>query len=183
MAKAETGSPDTDALTWYAGTFEHLGIDNGRTGVDTLWHLFVLLWDLGMRKSSGEHCRGRDMSAENVESDTCEFELFQTSWNINTCSQMMEVPTAKYTQKNHRCALHFFFEDVSCGETDWGCYGSVDRYHYQVLAKEDPQYACESTVIGFRNRRQHWGPMNRYELEVRQEISSLREPRDQGTCS
>jgi hypothetical protein len=175
MAKADTGSPDTDALTWYAGTFEDLVMANTRTGVDTLRHLFVLLWGLGMRESSGERCCGRDLSAENVKSDTCESWLFQTSRDINTCSQMIEVAIAtdQYTQKNHLCALHFFSKDVSCSESDWNCYGSGDGYHYQVFAKECPQYACESTAIGRRNRRQHWGPIDRYEVEVRHEVNEL----------
>ena len=78
MAKAATGDPDYDALVWYDDVFDDFDMRNKYAGVDTLRHLFVLLMGLGMRESSGQHCCGRDMSAENVQSDTCEAGLFQT---------------------------------------------------------------------------------------------------------
>ena len=42
-----------------------------------------------------------------------------------------------------------------------------------MLSKTCPQYHVEVTGIGLRNRRQHWGPINRHEAEVRPEAGEL----------
>jgi hypothetical protein len=41
----------------------------------------------GMRESSGRHCEGRDLSADNVQSDTAEAGLFQTSYNAHSATE------------------------------------------------------------------------------------------------
>jgi hypothetical protein len=173
MARANTDDPDIDALAWYNGIFIENGMGNNISGEDTLRHLFVLLMGLGMRESSGQHCCGRDQSATNVESDTCEAGLFQTSWNINTCSDLIQGVFDQYTQNQNLCALNIFSENVSCSESNWECYGSGDGYMYQLTAKSCPQFAVESTAIGLRNRRQHWGPINRYEVEIMPEADAM----------
>lgn len=173
MAKAATGSPDYDALVWYADIFEDFDMPNNKSGTDTLRHLFVLLMGLGMRESSGQHCCGRDMSATNVEADTAEAGLFQTSWNINTCSDQIQHVFDQYESRNKLCALSLFSENVSCSESDWSCYGTGDGFYFQELSKFCPQFAVESTAIGLRNRRQHWGPINRQEAEIKREADLM----------
>lgn len=174
MAKANTGNADLDALAWYAEIFRDNGMNNNLAGTDTLRHLFVLLMGLGMRESSGQHCCGRDMSASNVQSDTAEAGLFQTSWNINTCSDQIQHVFDQYNaNRSGLCALATFSENVQCDANNWGCYGSGEGFVYQELAKICPQFAVESTAIGLRNRRQHWGPINRYEAEVMPEADAL----------
>ena len=86
IAKGETGDTAYDALALYRDQFQKLGMSNNVTGRKTLRHVFVFLLGLGMRESSGKHCCGRDQSATNVESETCEAGLFQTSWNYHVCA-------------------------------------------------------------------------------------------------
>ena len=173
MAKAATASPDYDALVWYEDVFEDYGMQNNLAGTDTLRHLFVMLMGLGMRESSGQHCCGRDMSAENVQSDTCEAGLFQTSWNIHTCNDQIRHVFDQYSARTKLCALNIFSENVSCDESDWSCYGTGEGFYYQELAKFCPQFAVESTAIGLRNRRQHWGPINRFEAEIKKDADNM----------
>jgi hypothetical protein len=172
MAKANTGDDDLDALSWYNSDFKKLGMDNGESGLDTLRHLFVLLMGLGMRESSGQYCCGRDMSAENVSAETAEAGLFQMSWNASGCCTDMQKLFDEYIEcdsADAQCALNYFSEGVVCDPSDWECYGDGAGYEYQQMAKDCPQFAVETAAIGLRNLRQHWGPINRKEAELRKE--------------
>ena len=173
MAKANTHDTDVDALAWYADILADAGLDIRAPGLDTLRSLWVLLMGLGMRESSGQHCCGRDQSASNTTSDTCEAGLFQTSWNASNSSDLIQVTFDQYAGGSPLCALKIFSEGVSCSSSDWECFGSGEGYAYQELAKTCPQFACEMTAIGLRNIRQHWGPINRKEAEVRREADDL----------
>lgn len=173
MAKADTHDDDTDALSWYAVIFNDLGMNNNVSGIDTLRHLFVLQLGLGMRESSGEFCCGRDMSADNVEADTCEAGAFQMSWNASGSSSELQKLMDTYAPHPEQCALTIFDDGVSCSSNDWSCYGSGAGFDYQVLAKSCPQFAVETTAVILRNLRQHWGPINRHEVEVRPEADSM----------
>jgi len=173
MAKANSGLDDIDALAWYDDEFRSEGMDNSKAGTDTLRHLFVLLMGLGMRESSGQHCCGVDQSADNHESDTAECGSHQTSWNINTCHDTIRQVFDQYDAGTGLCALPIFAEDVSCNEANWECYGSGDGYRHQEMSKNCPQYHVEVTAIGLRNRRQHWGPINRREAEIMGEADAL----------
>lgn len=173
MAKPDSHDPDLDALSWYADEFSALGMSNDEEGgIDTLRHLMVLMLGLGMRESSGQHCVGRDMSAENVSSDTCEAGLFQTSWNISSCSDEIEklfemwAPSLDVKGGYTQCYLSTFSEGVSCDSSDWDSYGSGQGLDYQDLSKQCPPAHIDITAIGLRNRRQHWGPINRKEVEL-----------------
>ena len=64
-------------------------MSNTVPGVDTLRGLFALMIGLGMRESSGKYYEGRDVSATNTTSDTCEAGLFQMTWNMKTASPSM----------------------------------------------------------------------------------------------
>ena len=172
MAKADTYNDDKDAISWYRSNFNSLGMTNDVAGEDTLRHLFVLLMGLGMRESSGQHCEGRDQSASNVSSDTAEAGLFQQSWNSSTCSTEIQKLYDEYAPSALSgdpplCALSTFEEDVSCSSSDWGCYGSGKGYNFQKMAKSCPQFTVEVCGIGLRNLRQHWGPINRKEAELK----------------
>jgi hypothetical protein len=104
MAKANTQDDETDVLAWYANEIGELNIETDKAGTDVLRTLFVVLMGLGPRESSGRHCEGRDMSAENVESDTAEAGLFQTSWNINTCSDQIQTIVDQYSGGTPLCS-------------------------------------------------------------------------------
>jgi Putative peptidoglycan binding domain len=175
MAEANTWDPDYDALSWYADIFANRQMDNSLPGLDTLRHLWTLLYGLGMRESSGQHCCGRDMSADNVSADTAEAGLFQMSWNARTSSPQMQRLFDEYSQDKafEQGGEKLFKENVTCSSSDWECYGSGPGFYYQRLAKVSPQFACETAAIGLRNLRQHWGPINRKEAEVRPEVNDM----------
>jgi len=81
ISNANTGNRNVDALAWYAQEFQRAGMDNESSGVSTLRHVFVLLFGLGMRESSGRYCEGRDRSARNTTAASAEAGLFQISYN------------------------------------------------------------------------------------------------------
>jgi hypothetical protein len=177
IAKAETGDSDHDALALYRSQFQKLGMSNNVTSRNTLRHVFVFLLGLGMRESSGEHCCGRDQSATNYESDTCEAGLFQTSWNYRVCAIDAETLFDEYLhaleQPEPQCQLAAFEQDVSCGEDDWDNYGSGAGAQFQELTKVCPAFAVESAAVGIRNLRKHWGPIGRMDVEIKAEAEAL----------
>jgi hypothetical protein len=174
MAKANTWDSDTDVMSWYVDEFHDLGWgDHNTAGIDNLRHLFVVLLGLGMRESSGQHCCGRDLSADNVTSDTAEAGLHQTSWNINTCSDVIRGIMDQYKGGSPLCMLHVWNDGVECSESEWQCYGSGAGFDHQMLSKSCPQYHVEVTAVGLRCRRQHWGPVNRREVELLEEADEM----------
>jgi hypothetical protein len=177
LASAADGNhSSTDALDWYEDEFLSLGMTNHVDGPDTLRHLITLLIGLGMRESSGIYCEGRDQSASNTSSDTCEAGLFQTSWNCSNCSTDFQRLMDEYGAMDlslQQTGLALFSHDVSCGSSDWECYGSGTGLRYQELAKHCPQFAVETTACGLRYLRQHWGPVSRKECEIRREADEM----------
>jgi hypothetical protein len=175
-ARADTGDDAIDALSWYASNFEAMGLSNNRDGIDTLRHLYVLMIGLGMRESSGKYCEGRDMSASNVSAETCEAGLFQMSWNASNCSTDMRVLFDQYTlayENGYDGYSKIFSQDVECSADDWECYGGGDGAAYQEMAKALPIFAVETAAVALRRLRQHWGPINRKEAELRMEAEEM----------
>ena len=175
-AAADGKHESTDALDWYEDTFAANGMHNRDSGPDTLRHLLALQIGLGMRESSGVYCEGRDQSASNTSSDTCEAGLFQTSWNASACSTDFALLMDEYSviDENHQqTALDLFSFEISCGSSDWESYGSGTGFWYQQLAKHCPQFAVETTATGLRFLRQHWGPISRKEVELRREADEM----------
>jgi peptidoglycan hydrolase-like protein with peptidoglycan-binding domain len=181
MAKADTGNTATDALAYFRPEFQAMGMDNSKAGRRTLRHVFVLLLGLGMRESSGEYCCGRDTSAgeSSQSSDTCEAGMFQTSYNYHVCATDADELLDQYFPglgdgpSPPQCQLRAFQREVECSATDWENIGSGRGEDFQALSKECPAFAVESAAIGVRNIRQHWGPINRKELELTQEANDL----------
>ena len=146
---------------------------NGSDSIDTMRHLYVLMMGLGMRESSGQHCCGRDMSASNTTSDTCEAGLFQTSWNASTCCTDFINLADSYEVESPQGYMGVFGEGVTCSSSSWSCYGSGDGFRFQKLCKYDPAFAVETAGITCRNLRQHYGPINRKEAELRREADDM----------
>src|SRR5262245_36136053 len=172
IAMAESGDPDKDALTWYADEFAKHGMTNDAAGVDTLRHLFVLMFGLGMRESSGNSWEGRDMSASNVQSDTAEAGLFQTSWNISSCNGEIDKLLVQY-EANPNGFHPTFARGINPTTANLDNYGSGDGCLYQFLAKRSPAFATLVTAIGLRKLRQHWGPITRREVDLMPQIDDL----------
>jgi peptidoglycan hydrolase-like protein with peptidoglycan-binding domain len=173
MAKANTGNDSVDALSWYNSDFAALGMSNDELSLDTLRHLYVLLMGLGMRESSGRHCEGRDQSASNTDSNTCEAGLFQTSFNASSCCTDFLNLFDQYEIESEQGYMSIFDDGVSCSSSSWACYGSGDGYKFQQLCKYDPTFAVENCGIVLRNLRQHYGPINRKEAELRPEADEM----------
>lgn len=171
MAEA-AGDPENDALAEYAKEFENEGMDNDRAGIDTLRHLFVLMVGLGMRESSGVCWEGRDMSADNVQSDTCEASLFQASWNLSNCASEIDDLLAQYT-RNPNGFGPTFRRGISPTASQLDCYGSGEGAMYQWLARYSPAFATLMTGVGLRLLKAHWGPINRHEVDLYPEIDAM----------
>ena len=175
MAKARTNS-DKDALNLYRDEYNSLGMSNEASGIDTLRHLYVMMLGSGMRESSGRHCEGRDMSAENVDAETCEAGLFQTSYNAHSASDpefsdvMDEYSSPIYAAT---CYLDAFAEDVECSESDWSNYGDGLGAQFQELCKVCPAFAVETHGLTLRNLCNHYGPCIRMEIELRHEANVM----------
>jgi hypothetical protein len=171
MRQAE-GNPDKDALAWYAKEFANLGMSNKREGNDTLRHLFVMQIGLGPRESSGKYCEGRDLSASNVQSDTCEAGLFQTSWNIKAGSSAI-APLLDDFWRNPNGFLSVFKEGISPTANNLNSYGSGDGIRYQFLSRFCPLFHVMVTGVGMRTLRAHWGPIGRREVTLKKEADDL----------
>lgn len=172
MAGKASGDAEHDALTYYASEFAAKGMKNNSDGVDTLRHLFVMMTGLGMRESSGNPWEGRDMTATNVESDTCEAGLFQTSWNISNFATEIKDLLGEYTADPNGFQPTFA-EDSEPSPDNLDIYGSGDGAMYQWLAKQSPAFAVLVTGVGMRLGRKHWGPIERREVEIRAEVDDL----------
>lgn len=172
MAKANTGDTDKDVMAWYAKAFRDEGMDNSKDGEDTLRHLFALMLGLGMCESSGRYPEGRDQSASNTSSEEAEAGMYQTSWNIRSCDATIPPLLSEYWN-NPRGFLETFQKGVSLKSSDLGNFGSGDGAKYQFLSKYAPAFHALVTAIGLRNLRQHWGPINRNEAELRQEADAM----------
>jgi len=147
-------------------------MDNSQDGIDTLRHLFVLMLGLGARESSGRYCEGRDMSATNTSADTAEASMYQTSWNIRSCSPAIP-PLLREYWANPNGFLPTFQNGVDLDTNDLGNFGSGDGAKFQFLSKYCPAFHAFVTAIGLRYLRQHWGPINRSEVEIRQEADEM----------
>jgi N-acetylmuramoyl-L-alanine amidase len=176
MAKANSGDSSTDVLQWYYTQYRDAHLDNTRDGPDTLRHLWALLLGLGMRESSGKHCEGKDQSAENTTSDTCEAGLFQTSYNAHssdaTFDELFDTFSAAVND-NPQGFLDYFEEDVECSSSSWENYGSGKGAQFQEMCKIQPAFACETCAIVLRKLRQHYGPINREEAELKTDADKM----------
>jgi uncharacterized protein (TIGR02594 family) len=171
MEKAQ-GNPDKDALAWYEPQFTKLGMSNKTAGIATMRHLFVMMIGLGPRESSGKYCEGRDMSASNVASDTCEAGLFQTSWNIRSGSSAIG-PLLPEFWDNPNGFLSQFKEGISPTSNNLNSYGSGDGVKYQWLSRFCPLFHVMVTGVGMRVLRQHWGPINKQAVIIKKEADDL----------
>jgi Putative peptidoglycan binding domain len=172
MAQKKTGDAARDALAWYGDVFSAAAMDNSVSGFETLRHLFVLLFGLGMRESSGKYCEGRDRSVNNTDAGTAEAGLFQTSFNARTASPLLPQIFAHY-RANPSGFVDVFKEGVRCSAASLENFGSGDGMEFQRLSKECPAFATEFAALGLRHIRTHWGPITRKEAEVRPECDTL----------
>jgi uncharacterized protein (TIGR02594 family) len=174
MAKANTHNADKDVFAWYASEFTSQGMDNSEDAdpEDRLRHLFAFMLGLGPRESSGRYPEGRDQSASNVSADTAEAGMFQTSWDVRSCSENIPPLLTQYWA--NPCGFREAFKKgVTLKSSDLGGYGSGPGAQYQFLSKFAPCFHALVTALGLRDRRQHWGPVNRKEVQLRAEADQM----------
>jgi len=175
MAQADRRDDDEDVLSWFSDELEDMEWDVSEDGVDTLRALFAIMIGLGMRESSGRYCEGRDMSASNTSADTAEASLFQTSWNIRSCCEEIG-PLLEEFWENPNGFVDGFREGVSPTGSELQNFGAGSNgARYQFLSKYAPQFHVYVTAIGLRFLRQHWGPINRYEVDLHEDAYDLLE--------
>ncbi|HEY5779024.1 MAG TPA: SH3 domain-containing protein [Terrimicrobiaceae bacterium] len=172
ISKADTGNRNVDALAWYAQEFRRAGMDNEGSGVSTLRHVFVLLFGLGMRESSGRYCEGRDRSARNTTAASAEAGLFQTSYNATRAHPRLQQIFEQYLA-NPSDFVDVFKKGVRCTASDLENFGSGRGKEFQRLSKECPAFATEFAALGLRVIRAHWGPITRREVEIRPECNTM----------
>ena len=112
------------------------------------------------------------MIATNVQSETAEAGLFQTSWNIKGANPAI-APLLDDFWSNPNGFLSTFKEGVIASANNLSCYGSGDGARYQWLSRFCPLFHILVTGVGLRTLRQHWGPINRREVSVQPEAETL----------
>jgi peptidoglycan hydrolase-like protein with peptidoglycan-binding domain len=173
MAKARTSS-EKDVLNLWRDEFEDEGMYNEDAGIDVLRHLYAFMLGSGMRESSGQHCCGRDQSASNVESDTCEAGAFQTSYNASNASEPeFDNLMDEFLEGLHPGYLDAWSEGVSCSSSDWENYGSGKGKDFQRLCKEMPAFSAETHALTLRNLCNHYGPVIRFEVELKKDADRM----------
>lgn len=177
LMAAPVPATSRDALAYYS-------IANG-TPEENLKNLYTLVMGLGARESSGKYCVGRDVTNPEPSSTGAEAGLFQTSYNAieavkiysKSAAQEMTNLFAAYQADGSKCELSVFSEGVDyakkCAGHNESNYGTPPGATYQKLAKACPMFHTEFSLIGIRHRRDHWGPINRHEVEFRQECKDL----------
>lgn len=151
-------SPDKDALAY-------LGISA------SLRNTYVLLYGLGMRESSGKHCVGRDTTASNTSATSAEAGAFQTSYDSSGADASLPKMLANWSTRE--CYGGAFAEGVTCSASNWKSYGSGVGFKFQEMAKSCPAFAAEYAAVTVRKLRKHYGPINRKEVQFKQEVVDL----------
>lgn len=175
MAMADTARPEADALSWYDGVFVSRDMRNDESGSNTLRHLFVLMYGLGMRESSGRFCEGRDRSVpeHRATGETAESGMFQMSWDARFASREIINQFERYSDE-YDDLMEVFREGVECTKSDLKSYGDGEGLLFQErCGKASPMCAILTTGVGLRVVRDHWGPINRRAAEVRQDVNEL----------
>lgn len=181
-AKASgTEGVKSDALTWYDPEFAASNMPNNNAGPDALRHTYALLIGLGMRESSGQHCEGRDQSADFTQADTAEAGLFQTSWGARTktgtAQTVLESMFESYSGANSRECHHEVFSDhVRCEPRDAENFGTGKGAEWQKLTKDCPAFSTEYGAIVLRRhggKKGEFGPIRRKEAELRKSCDRM----------
>jgi hypothetical protein len=173
MAQADTGNDATDAIAHFAREFSKLGMDNSDGGTLVLRHLFVLLYGLGMRESSGMYFAG---SGGNTAATTAEAGLFQVSYNSHSTSPELDKLFRYY--KGRTDFIEIFREgahaknaaDLAANLQDWGNGVGAE---FQELTKDCPAFAVEYAAVLLRHNRQYSGPLNLKNVELRTECDEM----------
>jgi hypothetical protein len=98
--------------------------------------------------------------------------MYQTSWNIRSCDSAIAPLLAEFWE-NPNGFLMEFQEGVKPDANDLDNFGSGDGARYQFLSKYCPVFHAFVTALGLRSLRQHWGPINRREVELKDQANEM----------
>jgi hypothetical protein len=172
IARANTHDDD-DVCMVYRAEFDSLGMSNETGGPHVLRHIYAFLIGMAQRESSGQHCCGRDQSADNTDSNTCEAGMFQQSYNSFSSDSTLDPLMDEYLRGLSPGYLDAFSTGVSCSSADWENYGSGRGREFQELAKNAPAFSAEACAVGLRVLKDHWGPVLRKEVELKIEADEI----------
>lgn len=158
-----------DALTYYKKQFAAMGISDS-PGQGNIQSIYLLGIGEAMRESSGSYCCGRDTTAGPETADEAEAGLFQTSWNAHSASPELPKLFAKYQQSSSGCFLDTFALGGTCSSSN---VGSGDGATFQALSKSCPAFGVEFAMVTLRVLRNHYGPVNNYQVYLSQACNSL----------
>lgn len=156
------GDASKDVLAWYDDLLPNTASDDAE---ERLVLLFAIMLGLGMRESSGKHCEGRDLSADNVTAQTAEAGLFQVSFDSIGGHPDLKSLFEAYRGRDDLASI--FQEGVRCSDSSWEDWGDGAGREFQSLNKRCPLFAVSYDAVLLRHQRKHWGPINRKEAEVR----------------
>ena len=174
MAKKSSGKALVDALADFAPEFKAAGMRNDVDGADTLRHVFVLLYGLGMRESAGQYCKGR-FKKTNTDPETAPAGLFQTSFNARNFSPLLKEMIKNFPRTPPTAGLlRVFREGVpACTTQDAENVGTGEGQEFQRLSKDSPAFAAEFTALALRKASQHWEPVQKKTVEIRRECDAM----------
>lgn len=121
--------------------------------------------------TTDRYCEGRDLAAQNDDSETAEAGLFQTSYNLRHASPRLAELFLIYAARTDFADV--FKTGVNCKEKDWKNWGQGEGGAFQDLTKKCPAFAVEYAAVGLRNGRKHWGPINNRDAELRKDSDTL----------
>jgi hypothetical protein len=160
----------TDSLAWYDAKFKALGLSKSEQGRAALRNTFTLMIGLAQRESSGQHCVGRDMSADFVTHDSAEAGIYQTSWGVRRANpELLEAMTKGYAEDKRDCLLDVFSAGVSCPAKDAKNWGEGPGVAWQELTKKCPAFATEYAAVIVRQsggKNGEFGPIRRLQSEL-----------------
>ncbi len=179
MGRAKGKDHLVDAFAWYEDQFTSKNLDIATSGAAALKATYTLLIGLGMRESTGSHCKGYHQKAPKKTADTASAGLFQTSHNSlyftsrkNGFSEHhLQKLYEEYRAKPERCFLDVFKQGVSC--TNQEPFGSGAGAQFQQFTKDCPAFAAESAAIMLRVARRHYGPIGRRDAELNTSCTDL----------
>jgi hypothetical protein len=165
-----TATEKADSLAWYDAKFKALGLSKSEQGRAALRNTFTLMIGLAQRESSGQHCVGRDMSADFVTHDSSEAGIYQTSWGVRRANpELLEAMTKGYAEDKRDCLLDVFSAGVSCPAKDAKNWGEGPGVAWQELTKKCPAFATEYAAVIVRQsggKKGEFGPIRKRQSEL-----------------
>lgn len=175
IAQENTHDSVHDALSWYAGIFDHAGMFNGSSGADTLRHVAVLGVGLGVRESEDSDI-GPDVTAGRetpVEAEAGDWQMSMNAFEATPLLSDLYAELSLRVQESNGLA-DVFYRDVKIrpGRN----IGSGAAAIFQDRLKKRPLIAWWLMLLGLRyvgGSKGQWGPIRRHEVTLSPAVDDL----------